>query len=184
MARKRIGFVCTANTCRSAMAELVARELSEETAEDRFEFVSGGVWAEAGSRASENAREALTLHVCIAQIGLDLSEHRSSVCDVAFLKACDVVFVMCEWHLNEVAQLMSALSEQDTPGTVSMLAETDIPDPIGRDLSTYQRTLDVLRLWIKRRLRQLTVTRANSTDDRVSAHLTVRSKIQQELTEF
>ena len=59
-------FVCTGNTCRSSMAEVLARQLAGEAALTDLEFVSAGTWAAPGSPASEHARRVM------AEYGLDL----------------------------------------------------------------------------------------------------------------
>jgi protein-tyrosine-phosphatase len=65
-------FVCSANQCRSPMAEALFKDLVRERGEENeWRVESAGVWAYAGAPATENAQLAMQKR------GLDLSQHRS-----------------------------------------------------------------------------------------------------------
>ena len=57
MSRRRVLFVCTGNTCRSPMAEALARALARDRGL-RHRFGSAGTAAGAGDEASAGAKEA------------------------------------------------------------------------------------------------------------------------------
>ena len=77
--RTTILFVCSGNTCRSPMAEMIARRylsdrlsVSPEELETKgINVISAGSYAMPGTRATAQAVEAL------GAMGLDLSRHRS-----------------------------------------------------------------------------------------------------------
>ena len=87
---KKLLFVCTGNTCRSPMAEVIFNSLAEQKGLD-WRAESAGVAAVAERPASQNAIQA------VAEIGLDLNMHRTR-----FLPGID---------LNEYA-LFVALGEE------------------------------------------------------------------------
>ncbi|MCE9594850.1 MAG: threonylcarbamoyl-AMP synthase [Planctomycetes bacterium] len=123
----RIGFVCTGNTCRSPMAEalapdVLARALSvrrERTTDFGFEFRSAGVFAHPGALASPEAIEVM------AEIGLDLSEHRSRALDLEEVEQLDRVYALTAGHLD-------ALREALTP---ALAKRCELLDPHGRDIA-------------------------------------------------
>ena len=63
-------FVCTGNTCRSAMAAAIMDKIAVENDLDVF-IESAGIFAEDGQGASENAIKALMKY------GIYLSGHRT-----------------------------------------------------------------------------------------------------------
>ena len=71
-------FVCTGNTCRSPMAQAIARRSVERRGWDGVEIRSAGVSALPGGRVSEWARVAADLG------GLSLEGHRSTPLDTEF----------------------------------------------------------------------------------------------------
>jgi protein-tyrosine-phosphatase len=90
--------VCTANQCRSPMAEHLARQLLTERGVEA-EVVSRGVSAEPGIPATRGARRAL------ARRDLDLSQHRSMPSTRADLERSDLVLAMERRHLSRLAEL-------------------------------------------------------------------------------
>lgn len=78
----RILFLCVANSARSQMAEGLAREMLS----DDFEVASAG---SAPSRINPYAIEAM------AEIGIDISNHRSKSIDEFGLADLDLVVTLC-----------------------------------------------------------------------------------------
>ncbi len=133
----RIGMVCTGNTCRSPMAEALARAalarrlgLSESRlAEFGFSVTSMGVYAASGAPASAHSVSVL------AERGLDLSEHRSQPAAPELVARLDRVYALTRSHLEALAQSLP-------PGKSKhcMLLDPhgrDISDPIGGPRSEY-----------------------------------------------
>ncbi len=148
----RIAFCCTGNTCRSPMAEGLARMLlaerlevpAERLGEFGFELGSMGVFAGAGGAASAHSVEAL------AELGGDLSGHRTTPARPEDVAALDRVYTMTPSHL-------AALRSMLPPGAadhVQLLSPTgeEVVDPIGGSLDQYRRCRDQLRGMIAARL--------------------------------
>ena len=98
-------FVCSANQCRSPMAEVLFEQLLEEKGllED-WRVESAGVWAYHGAAATNNAQ------VVMADRELDLSSHRSQPTDPALLKQFNFIIVMEVDHqaVRELERLIEA----------------------------------------------------------------------------
>lgn len=100
----RVLFVCTGNTCRSPMAEAIARTRAAERGWGTVEFRSAGVSAWPGSPASEAVIEAANRR------GVEgLEGHRSTPVTEELLEWADLVLAMTPSHL---ALLLAALEEE------------------------------------------------------------------------
>jgi len=132
----RIGFVCTGNTCRSPMAEALARHhLGERLGTDDiesfgFEISSMGVYASVGAPASGEAVQLL------GSRGIDLSQHRSSPALPDVIAGLDRVYCLTAGHRDA---LLSTLPPRKG-GHIELLDPDggDIPDPIGGSASIYR----------------------------------------------
>lgn len=127
-------FVCTGNTCRSAMAECYVNSLKnpELTAESAgFSF--------AGDPASPKAVTVMR------EIGADLSNHRSRVVSLPLCRAADRIFCMSHSHKG-------ALLSAGVPAEKITLLGGGIADPYGLDLSAYRSCRDQLISAINREL--------------------------------
>ena len=134
-------FVCTGNTCRSPLAEAIARALLGP--ESGVAFASAGLHALDGAPATPNALAAA------AEVGLDLREHRARPVTREMVEASDRIYVMTQPLAEALAQLGEGLS-----GRVALLdaAGEDIPDPYGADPDAYRRVRDHIRAAVEARL--------------------------------
>lgn len=140
----KVLFVCTGNTCRSPLAEGIARKIAEDLLRGDVTFSSAGTHASEGAPATD---EALLVGL---ERGVDLSSHRSRRLTRELLGEQDLVLVMSDSHLGHVKSM--------SPGTpVEMLAgfgagegaRRSIADPFGGDLSVYRGTADELERELK-----------------------------------
>ncbi len=147
----RILFVCTGNTCRSPIAEALARALLGErlgVPPGRiegfgFELASRGLNASIGQPASPLAVEVL------GRRGLDLSEHRARMAVPETCMRHDRIYGLTRSHL----ELLQALLP---PGRASIeLLDPrglDIADPIGGSRETYERCVGEIEEALRLRL--------------------------------
>ncbi len=116
-------FVCTGNTCRSAMASVIARHLASVKAAD-VEIDSAGTGAANGDPAMPQAVETARLHE------LDLSDHRTKPLTRDLAEWADHVLVMEDWQADRVRELAPNAD----------VASLGVSDPFGNALDTYERT--------------------------------------------
>lgn len=138
----RLGFVCTGNTCRSPMAEglarvVLARRLGLEAPDEGafgFALVSMGILAAAGSPPAQHAVEVLRAR------GIDISAHRTRPAVMEKLREFDRIYGLTAGHVL-------ALRERLPPGAGEHLElldprGRDVTDPIGGSDEDYRRCAD------------------------------------------
>lgn len=126
-------FVCTGNTCRSPLAEVIARRLAAERGLEGLTFSSVGTNAVPGSSASDGS-------ILIAiERGLDLSSHSSKIFEPSMVGDDTIFLALGTSHFNAVRNLAPSaqvylLSEYASGGTENW----SVVDPFGGDLESYR----------------------------------------------
>jgi protein-tyrosine-phosphatase len=132
-ALRSVLFVCTANQCRSPMAEALLKSLAAQRGEaDRWLVQSAGTWAE-----HDHPATALT-QVVMQRRNIDLSDHRSRPVDAELLAAATVVMVMTHHHLEALQAEFPQVR-----GKVFLVSQLigrsfDIEDPYSGGLDDYE----------------------------------------------
>jgi protein-tyrosine phosphatase len=139
----RVLFVCTGNTCRSPIAaQVLRRELDE--AGLVAEVGSCGLRTEVvGAAADPRAQKVLRAH------GFAF-EHAVRQFEPAMFGRYDLLIALDSnhsWVLRNVAPDASAAARVRLLGSFDPAAGAgwDVPDPVGGDISDYERTLRLVR---------------------------------------
>ena len=125
-------FVCTGNTCRSPMAEALARHLLDKMGRDDIIVESAGIFA-SGEAVTAAAVEVM------AEMGVDLQGRRSRQLTDEICRQADCIAVMTPSH--------AAILESQykvSPEKIRLLGE-GIPDPFGGNHALYRQTREALQ---------------------------------------
>ena len=147
---KLIIFVCTANICRSSMAEGIARVLAK--AHEGLIFSSMGIQA-----LEENLADPKAIEVC-AEIGVDITSHRARQLVVKELLSAEHIFCMDQVHLEFVQSLAPSMDECSsllTDFPTPRLFKKEIADPHGYSVRHFRRCRNRLTKEIERILTAL-----------------------------
>lgn len=124
---KRVLFVCTGNTCRSPMAELIFNKKARENSVDAY-AQSAGLCTIEGLLINDNSKEALS------ELGIQSDFFRSTDIYDLELEDFDLVAGMTKEHTQELEKMIS------DPKKVVMLNQNSggIKDPYGGSLEVYK----------------------------------------------
>ncbi len=139
----KIIFVCTGNTCRSPMAELLFNKLvKQDKALDGWQAISAGISAVPGQSASKNTRK-----IMLEGENIDSSNHLSQQITKGLLEEVKLVLTMTRQHKDilgdafpEYATKIYTLKE-----FASLEEGYDIIDPYGQSEVVYRKTKDEIK---------------------------------------
>jgi len=137
-------FICTANQCRSPMAEVIGRHLlTDHYPVVEWQIGSAGVRAVNGYPATPASAFLADRH------GLDLSHHSSQFLTQEMAAATDLLVTMEAAHKQAI--LRNFPTVRDRVFTLGELIgrEEDVEDPIGMPMAEYEYTYDLLEEWIE-----------------------------------
>lgn len=131
MKRKKIMFVCTGNTCRSPMAEILLRDKIKKNKIRWWDVFSCGIHAEVGGTISPGSKTALE-EAGIAVNGFSPRQLTQKLIEKSTLVVC-----MTESQSKMLEACGNVKCIKDFCGY-------DIPDPYGCNLDAYRVTRDAL----------------------------------------
>ena len=134
---KTVLFVCTANVCRSPMAEAIFNAL----AEDRrlpYRARSSGLAALENEPMASNARAALE------EVGVSVGHHRARQVNESMLREADLVLALSPRHMAQLRERYGSLSHK--VHTLAQYAsgapaEDGISDPYGQAMTAYRASV-------------------------------------------
>lgn len=141
--------VCTGNTCRSPMGELILKKhIAErmgckisELESKNITVISAGVAAASGASAANQAVEVMD------DFGLDLANHRSQPFTQRLADFADLVLTMTAGHR---AAIINAFPQ--TAPRIHLIREdgNDVSDPIGLPVEVYRSTAEQISEHLKK----------------------------------
>lgn len=146
----KILFVCSGNTCRSPMAEVLMRRAAAEHQLAEVSVQSAGTGALEGAPASEGS------YLVTLEAGLDLSRHRAQQLTVELIEWADLILTMSRSHLARVEGMGGdgkswLLTEYGGQGD----GTAEVSDPFGADVEVYRHTFEQLESLVASAARRL-----------------------------
>lgn len=125
---KNILFVCTGNTCRSPMAEIILKSKLKLAGENTVRVSSAGLCAEDGAKINPKSFEALKL------LGYKPYGFKAKNITDGRIKRADVIICMTASQKAALGGIKGVYSMGEMTG------KGDIKDPYGGSLSVYIET--------------------------------------------
>ncbi|MCJ7814404.1 MAG: low molecular weight protein arginine phosphatase [Candidatus Atribacteria bacterium] len=150
---KTILFVCTGNTCRSAMAEGIFKKLLKvkEVNKNSYHILSAGISALPGISPTPEAILAAS------EQGADISQQKALQLHEGLVKKADLILVMSHNHeeyiqrkfpyvQNKVFLIKKYAQNRELENNQGMDENYEIVDPIGKPLDFYKVVAMELRI--------------------------------------
>ncbi len=150
-------LVCTGNTCRSPMAEvMMRRQIAERLGctEDELDgrgliVTSAGIAAMAGSAPSGEAMEVMQ------KKGLDLRKHESQPLTDKLVRHADFIYTMTASHRQAILRRWPNAALRTFPLRTD---QGDIADPIGGTTEVYRQCADQIQQALQQRVAELDIS--------------------------
>lgn len=131
---KNIIFVCTGNTCRSPMAEAIAKSICKS---ENVNILSRGIFVYDSFPINENAKIVLNNN------NIDLPNHCSKPLTIEELETADLILTMEKQHKNLLLEFIKNnpvyKNKIFTLYEYVLNEDLDVKDPFGLDINTYNK---------------------------------------------
>ncbi|MCE5267575.1 MAG: threonylcarbamoyl-AMP synthase [Planctomycetaceae bacterium] len=149
-------FVCTGNTCRSPMAEMICRRLLAERLKCGMDHLEehGVIVTSAGTVAMLGGRAANEAIQCMDEIGVELRDHETQPLTEPLVRHADMIYAMTRCHREAIVSHWPSAAER-----TQLLSpdNTDLPDPIGGSLECYRQCASQIETALQARLNELEI---------------------------
>jgi len=141
-------FVCTGNTCRSPMGEMLLRNQLAEALKCKIEELEqkGVVVASAGLAAAGGGAAAGEAVQVMRELGLDLSRHETQPFTDQLARHADYILTMTQGHQQAILQRWPGAAERVT---LVRPDGTDVADPIGMSIGAYRQCAEEIAAAVK-----------------------------------
>jgi protein-tyrosine-phosphatase len=147
---KKLLFVCSGNTCRSPLAEGIAKKIFPEELLKEVEITSAGSSALDGLPASSPAIQVAGKH------SVDLTKHKATLLNKAVVAEADLIITMAATHRDTVGVIVPSALEYTFVLTELCDDESgDVPDPIGLGIREYEKTYRIVEKCLKQFVKKL-----------------------------
>lgn len=153
---KTVLFLCTGNTCRSPMAQVMLQQMlaDQGIGEDEVQVTSAGLYASNGETASPQAVEVM------GKRRISLASHRSRRLTPRMINEAALILGMTEEHKQAVMMLDAAASNKvfslgeyaSKPGEKTW---RQVPDPFGQPVDVYEQTAKALETMLAQVVKKL-----------------------------
>lgn len=136
-----IMFVCTGNTCRSPMAEVIARGIFAKKG-IKADFISRGL-SVFPSGASENAK------IAVSKMGLSLDGFESKQISIDDIKWADIILTMTDSHKAYLKEACVSLGKELYSLAEAACEYDEVSDPYGRPIEVYEACAEQIKKYIE-----------------------------------
>ena len=149
----KIMFICTGNTCRSAMAEGLAKKVIKDK-NLNIEVYSAGIFAVTGEHASYNSVAIMK------EYEVDIALHKATAIEKSNIEEMDLIFCATKNHKTQLIARYNNLKDKiftmkEYAGIDNNGNDMDIKDPWGYNINTFRMCAAEISLCIDKIIEKL-----------------------------